>query len=731
MASINPLWLFPMERNEFRGMVESTRYSGDRFTAGQFRSDSGHSFPVVGCFRIEDNQSLKIRGRWECNKSYGWQFTVDQAEFDLKFDGDGLIRYLAMNPDITGIGPARAQQMVDVFGDDFENVLLESPERIAKTCKIAPAIIEQLRDKWHEDRYRNHLMVRLAAFGLTNYQSEAAFKAFGAGAVQIIEKNPYRLIGKARGLGFKTVDGIASGLGVTKSHPDRIKAGFNYILDQAQANGDCYLEYYDLMRKTKNLLATGEDRIKEILSDILDGGGGLGAECIDGHKLIGQKRLMTMERELSEIFARGDEQSPHIASFTEARRGLAGFAPELNEKQLQALRCAMDFRISLITGGAGTGKTHLLRKLAELAELSGKTVTLAAPTGKAAKRLEEMVGMEAQTIHQLLGYNGSCFRDLVLGSDLVFVDESSMISSDLGWQFYHSVDFRRTSVVMVGDHHQLPPIGPGNILRDLVNSEAIPITELEQVMRQRGVLKDKCTKLLSGTVDREEADGVWYVIDQFQDAEKIQGIILDILLDKIDNMGFDQVRDLQILCPTHEGPLGTYTLNRLLQKKIQRKLHGVEVPEGAIKLLTHDKVIQTRNNYDLGVMNGTIGYVSKINVDGTLSINFDGVGTVELAPDSEELYDIELAYALTIHKAQGSEFPCVISVIHRSHCSLPDRNMLYTAATRSRQMSVIIGDAQAIDGCAKRNQTVKRKTFLEHWLNPCSFSLLKLQPLGT
>jgi exodeoxyribonuclease V alpha subunit len=719
MASINPLWLFPMERNEFRGLVESTRCFGEQFTAGQFRSDSGHSFPVVGRFRIEDRQSLKIRGRWECHKSYGWQFAVEQAEFDLKLDRDGLSRYLAMNPDITGIGSARAQQMVEAFGDNFEAALLESPERIAETCKIAPAIIEQLRDRWREDRGRNRLMVRLAAFGLTNYQCEAAFKAFGAGAVQIIEESPYRLIGKARGLGFKTVDGIASGLGITKSHPDRIKAGFCYILDQAQANGDCYLEYCDLMRRTKILLATGEDRFNEILREIIEGGG-LGAECINDHWLIGQKRLMTMERELSEIFARGGEPSPHIASFTEARWGLAGFAPELNEKQLQAIKYAMDYRISLVTGGAGTGKTHLLRKAAESAEFSGKTVIFAAPTGKAAKRLEEMTGGKTYTLHQLLGYNGSRFNCQVLDSDLVFIDECSMIPSDLGWQFYHCVDFRRTSVVMVGDHHQLPPIGPGNILRDLVNSKAIPITELEQVMRQSGVLKDKCTKLLGGAVDREEADGIWYVIDQFQDAEKIQGIILEILLDKIDNMGFDQVRDLQIICPMHEGPLGTYTLNRLLQKKIQRKLHNEEVPEGQIKLLPHDKVIQTRNNYELGVMNGTIGYVAKIDGDGTLSINFDGVGTVELAPDSEELYDIELAYALTIHKAQGSEFPCVISVIHSSHGFLPDRNMLYTAATRARHMSVIIGDAHAIDACARRNQTAKRKTFLAHWLKPYS-----------
>lgn len=718
MALIDPLWLLPMERNEFRGMVESTRCSGDRFSSAQFLCNTGHSFPIVGRFRIEDGQSLKILGKWECHKSYGWQFAVEQAEFDLKLDRDGLSRYLAMNPDIIGIGPALAQRMVETFGDDFESVLLESPERIARMCKIAPPVIEHLRDKWREDCGRNRLMVRLAAFGLTNYQCEAAFRAFGAAAVRTIQEDPYRLLGKARGLGFKTVDGIAAGLGITKNHPGRIRAGFNYIIEQAQANGDCYLEYHDLLRKTKMLLANDEDHLNKILKEIIERGGSLGTECINDHWLIGHKRLMAMERELSEIFARGGEPNPHIAGFAEARQGLAGFAPELNEKQLQAIRYAMDYRISLITGGAGTGKTHLLRKLAESAEFSGKVVTLAAPTGKAAKRLEEMTGGKTYTLHQLLGYNGSRFNGQVLDSDLVFVDECSMVPSDLAWQFYHSVDFRRTSVVMVGDHHQLPPIGPGNVLRDLVNSKAIPITELEQVMRQSGVLKDKCAKLLGGAVDREEADGVWYVIDRFPDAEKIQEIILEILLDKIENMGFDQVRDLQIICPAHEGPLGTYALNRLLQKKIQRKLHSVEVPEGQIKLLPHDKVIQTRNNYELGVMNGTIGYVVKIDEDGTLSINFDGVGTVELAPDGEDIHDIELAYALTIHKAQGSEFPCVISVIHSSHGFLPDRNMLYTAATRAQLMSVIIGDAQSINACARRNRTVKRKTFLAHWLKP-------------
>jgi exodeoxyribonuclease V alpha subunit len=380
---------------------------------------------------------------------------------------------------------------------------------------------------------------------------------------------------------------------------------------------------------------------------------------------------------------------------------------------------------ALISGGAGSGKTFTVAAIARIYEQRGKTVLLAAPTGKAAKRLEQVVGREALTIHRLLEFDGEDFardRDDPLTADVVVVDEVSMLDVPLAWRLYDALRLGRTALVLVGDHNQLPPVGPGNVLRDLIERRPMPTVVLDHVVRQAGVLKENSIAVLSGEVRKtapEMPNGrrPWYVVDQFTDALAVRRFVLELFENVLaDRLRFDLLADVQLLTPQKKGPLGVRELNVLLQRLLQRKLWGVEAPDAPEgrrpELLLHDKVIQTRNNYRLGVMNGAIGYVTDLGRRrGELRVRFEQ-GEVEIAADTGDASDLELAYALTIHKVQGSEFPCAVVLIHKAHSFMHHRNLFYTGVTRAQEVAVVIGDRWGLRNCAQKEQVERRKTFL-------------------
>ena len=392
------------------------------------------------------------------------------------------------------------------------------------------------------------------------------------------------------------------------------------------------------------------------------------------------------------------------------------------------MRSALQYSISLISGGAGSGKSYTISVINTICEESDLEVVLAAPTGKAAKRLEEVSGRSGTTIHRLLGYDGKGFsrsKENPIDADVLVVDEFSMVDVPLAWHLFEAVDLSRTTVLLVGDHNQLPPVGPGNILRDLIQTRAIPTVILDKVVRQAGVLKENCTAVLKGEVRKTSEASVagcrdWYLVDQFTDPMAARSFLLELFQERLDALGFDIIKDVQVLTPTHKGPLGTKELNEELQRLIQRKLWNTEVPPVAMgrraPFLKHDKVIQTRNNYDLNVMNGAIGYVVDVLANGTLVIDFDGM-PVEMGKGSPDLQDLQLAYALTIHKTQGSEFPCAVVVVHKAHSFMHHRNLLYTGVTRARRTAIVLGDHWGIQNCAKRCQVDDRRTFLPLFLD--------------
>jgi exodeoxyribonuclease V alpha subunit len=431
-----------------------------------------------------------------------------------------------------------------------------------------------------------------------------------------------------------------------------------------------------------------------------------------------------MEEDLAATLANGKRANPHFDGEDDLQALISHVAPQLNEGQRAAVLTVLENSISLISGGAGSGKTFTVSAVTDIFEEHDLRVVLAAPTGKAAKRLEQVVGHSASTIHRLLGFNGKTYvrgPEDPIDADVIIIDEVSMVDIPLAWHLFRTIDLERTAVVLVGDHNQLPPVGPGNLLRDLTQSRAVPMVLLDTVVRQAGVLKENSIAVLGGeirkTSDPEDSGRrAWYVVDQFTDQSDAQRFLLELFGNVLDErLSFHLRDDVQVLTPTHKGPLGTRALNAELQRLIQKKLWSVEAPVPKPgrrpKFLVHDKVIQTRNNYELGVMNGAMGKVTRIGRDGSMTIEFDGV-PVDIESGSPNLQDLQLAYALTIHKAQGSEFPCAIVVVHKAHSFMHHRNLLYTGVTRARKTAVIIGDRWGMQNCARKRRQDERKTFL-------------------
>ncbi len=718
------------ERTSIRGVVENVFYSGPTFTAGRLRTADGASVKFAGKVFVRENDPVRLEGHWVDHPKYGRQFEAEFMGHDLEMDPDGLANFLANHPDIKGIGPVKARLIADQFGADFDAAIRTRPEAVAAVAKAPVETVLELQRIWIANSDFNAAMAYLAAYGLTHHQVTTLVGKFGSQVVPILERDPYVLIREIPGFGFKRVDKIARKMGAPKDLPSRIRAGVQYCVLAALDDGDCWVEYEDLLDRANTLLVMDTLDSREVIErhlEALIAEGQLVSRPFE-RLVVADPEIYRMERELAEVLKAGKRASPHAVRDVEGLLDAEG--PELNQEQREAVKNAFSYSISLMTGGAGSGKTYAVSTIASAAEHLELNVVLAAPTGKAAKRLEQVVGHEASTIHRLLGFNGHTYsRDALnpIEADILVVDEVSMVDVPLAWRLFQAVDLKRTAVVLVGDHNQLPPVGPGNLLRDLVKSRAVPTVVLTKVIRQAGVLKENSTAVLSGEVRptsevKVGARRPWYVIDKFTDREDVHRMLLLLFEEVIqERLGYDLIRDVQVLTPTHKGPLGTVELNTELQRLLQRKLHGFVVPDlepgHRPRFYAGDKVIQTKNDYELGVMNGATGVVLDAGADGSLTVDFDG-HPVEIDGGSDELGNIQLAYATSVHKMQGSEFPCAIVIAHKSHSFMHHRNLLYTAVTRAQESVILLGDRWGIDNCAAKRQVDRRNTFLSFLLLP-------------
>ncbi|HEY3379420.1 MAG TPA: AAA family ATPase, partial [Armatimonadota bacterium] len=688
-----------------------------------------------GPFSVSEGDQISLSGAWTRHPKYGKQFTATGMIQELPFDAAGLEHYLASDPAFHGIGPAKAAKIAKAYGQNFDQTIRNHPESVAQLSGLKTEQILTIQQAWIQRAEVNTLATWLGAYGLTHRQITKIVDALGHTAKAILEGNPYELSRLLPGVGFVRSDEIAQKMGVTKEHPGRILACFDHVLRRAEQDGHCWMEEDDLLAEARKILCLDGLQSRQLIASCLESAvddGHISRVDGGGRMVVALPALATCEMDIITTIMQHAEINAIATTTDEAYQVWDEItaSAQLNESQRQASEFARTYQLSLIAGAAGSGKSYTIAAIYRAFHALERTIALAAPTGKAAKRMEELCGVEAKTIHRLLEYHPHFGwqrgAENPLDVDIVILDEISMCDVYLFRRVLDAIDWTRTRLVLVGDPNQLPPVGPGNILRDMLNRHVIPTTVLQQVIRQAGVLKDNSTAILRGEI-RETAPGEngtlrpWYLVNDCRDERAVMEALGVIVTEKLPEMGVDNVHDVHILTPMNKGLLGTRALNIFLQQLIQQQRYGLTIPEVPVtrrpSFYRGDKVMQIRNNYDLDLMNGTIGMVDDIVTEQQhgktverLIFNFDG-RMVALDRGSDDLDDLVLAYASTVHKAQGSEFPVVIAIMHRSQSFMLYRNLLYTAVTRSRRAAILLGDAAGMDRAIRRRDTSERKTF--------------------
>lgn len=752
---------------EVIGTVDRFKCQRDNFCTGTIMVDECKVGPVSVQARrtldfkafasLDGDRQYQFIGEWVNDPRWGWQVVVQSAQIVVPTDPEGLRVYLANNPQMKNVGPKRARLLAENFFDSWEHSLQNEPDRMADVAKCPLEVIENIREVWKTECTFRDLAIYLSSFGLSNAQVSKLIDNLGNNAATLLAQNPYLIIGEIDGYGFKRVDEITLKLGIKKDDDVRIQAGIMDVVKQEHNGaGNCWLTREDLISKSNRLLCLDrqdQDGLIWKTFEFLESEGELvqSETSIDGIRksiLVGLARAYRAESEIFS-FLTTRQYIPLVSDHEQATALVVEHGSEmLNEEQRLAVVRALNTGMSVITGGAGVGKTFTITSLVRVAEALGKNVSLAAPTGKAARRMEEVIGRPSQTIHRLLEYNPMLGGFTInernpLTCDLLIIDETSMLDIYLAVRLLRACT-EETAVVFVGDHQQLPPVGAGNVLRDIIERTMCPISHLSKVIRQAGTLKKNSNAILEGKVQPtamseatigQSADGKglmpWVVVGR-KEAETTLEAVESMVGSKsvgVAKYGFDPIRDVQILTPQKKGTLGVKNLNLFLQDLMQRNILGNPIPPADSndrkKFYPGDKVIQTRNNYTTGIMNGELGYVVSVD-DGAESIrNKDGITVLWensqqtfLRKGTEEYRQVELAYALTIHKVQGSEFPIVVVILHKEHSYMLDRCLLYTAVTRARKVAMLLGDPWAINRCAEVVKSDKRRTFLSLGMPP-------------
>jgi exodeoxyribonuclease V alpha subunit len=708
-----------------RGIVDKIYFQTQKFCAGVLCTADGDTIRFAGNAFLHMGDRITLEGEWFEHKRYGPQLNIKTVLYDRELDAEGLALWLSYHPDAVGIGIVRARRVADRFGQDFAEALAERPEDVALVAGVSLEAIERLARSWAERAEYNAVATKLAAWELTDHQIRTLLKEFGTGVVRILQENPYVLVHKAEGLGFRKVDAIARKVGFPKDHPGRIHGGIIAALEDALGDGSTCLPLPELYVRADKLLVldhNAEETICEAVA-LMQREEKLAKFGPMGWRYLALPWIYAREEWLGRVLCRGAEENLHFQGDWINHR-VPHFCTQLNDaSQTEAVINALSHSISLIAGGAGAGKTMCIKAITGLCNQRELNIALCAPTGKAARRIEQVVGGKASTIHRLLGYKRNNFdhdAENPLQVDAVIVDEVSMLGVSLAWHLFQAIDLDRTFVVLVGDHHQLPPVEAGALLRDTIARQLVPTTILQKCHRQAGPLKKNCSEILSGIVAPSEpkpADGSagpWYVKADSDSPAKVMECLRRLWTEVIPGWGYHKLKEVQFMSPVHSGPLGTVAVNRMLQKTHQEKLGVIvsepeEGKEDRFEYHLGDKVIQTRNNYDLNVMNGHQGIVVS---DRPMVVAFDD-RHITIPPEC--LVDIALAYCITPHKMQGSELPCVVTICHRAHAHIPmcgHRYWLYTAATRAQKTCVIVGDKASINRAARVVRENERKTFL-------------------
>ena len=639
--------------------------------------------PVVG-------QTLQLSGQWQNHPRYGRQFRIEASRAASPVTAAGIERYLGSGL-VKGIGRELAHRIVARFGTDSLRVIDEEPRRLSEVPGIGRTRLAALSEAWQAQRGLREVMLFLQSHGVGTANAYRIYRQYGAEAVRRIRENPYRLAAEVYGIGFRTADLIAASLGVARDAPARCEAGLLHALGEAE--GHTYLPRQELARRGAALLELPETQLEGALQALA----AQGRVIIEG-ECVYLPALAAAEAGIA-LLLRRLGRSPRAALSSDPAGDIAraqkSLGITLDPPQAQALAAALREKVLVITGGPGTGKTTILRAL--VAALAGSRVLLAAPTGRAAKRLQEASGLEARTIHRLLEVDrrtGGFRKGSAdpLACDLAIVDEVSMVDTLLMYQLLRALP-PAAGLLLVGDADQLPSVGAGNVLRDIIASGTVPVEELSRIFRQAEASRIVTNAHRIRAGEMPEGGGEDFFLIEQESPEKAAGIILQLVTERIPRrFGLDPWEDIQVLSPMHKGEVGVENLNRLLQAALNPGAAGLQ--RGSRRLAVGDKVLQLRNDYEKDVFNGDIGRIRNLDLERQeAEILFDGR---PVRYDFSELDEIAPAYAVSVHKAQGCEFPAVVVPVMTQHYVLLQRNLLYTAVTRGRRLVVLVGTRRAL-----------------------------------
>lgn len=673
---------------------------------------------VLGtCAAAWEGEDLHATGEWVNDPVRGRQFKAKSVECIPPKSAEGIRRYLASGL-IHGIGPVLANRIVDKFGADTIDVLDHHSGRLREIPKVGPKKIESIIKGWREGKGTREVMIFTQTYGISASKASKIYRKYGPDSVAIIKRDPYRLCRDIWGIGFLTADRIALAVGLPKDSPLRARAAIVHTLrTEADESGHCWTSEPDLLLHAQELVGISVEVLAEALKAEIDEG-----RVVKEEDRLYLRDLWAAERRVAAKLKDMLSSSPSFASIDPDKavawwEKKAGFT--LAPAQLRAVRKSISSKVSIVTGGPGVGKTTIIRALVEIfAARTGAhkiNVQLGAPTGRAAKRMTESTGAPAQTLHRLLKYNPQTNEftfneEKPLPGDVFIFDETSMVDIRLMADLVAALP-RRATLILVGDTDQLPSVGPGNVLHDLIRSGAIPTSQLTEIFRQdnSGLIVRNAHHVNAGEpFETRSGASDFYFIPQ-DDPAKALDYALDFMVTRIPrHFHMEPLQDVQVLTPMRRNLLGSENLNAAIQQRLNGT--GPSIQRGGMCFRVGDRVMQLRNNYDKDVFNGDVGFVQGVQTaDRSLVVLFDGKPVEYRAGDLDEL---TLAYATTIHKSQGSEYPAVIVLLHRQHFMMLQRNLLYTAITRGRKLVLVIGAAWAVKQAIETNTVRERRTTL-------------------
>lgn len=667
-----------------------------------------------------EGEHVRAHGTWEENRKFGPQFRVAQCDIVPPSSAEGIEKYLASGL-IKGIGPVTAERIVARFGADTLRVIDEEPKRLREVQGIGRKTLEKIVSSWEEHKGLRETMIFLQTHGITPAYSARIIKQYGSDASRIVREDPYGLTHDIHGIGFKQADSIARRMGIPHDSPARAAAAALHVLGEKAAEGNVCFPMDSLLEKCQEMLELPRPVISGAITTLAKERKVVVEETNEG-ECVYLAHLYTAETGAADLL-RGLRSSlkllPSIsaekaAKWLEKRRGIT-----LNQGQREAIRKAVDSKLLVITGGPGTGKTTAIRALVEIFGAKKQRVQLAAPTGRAAKRMEETAGIHASTIHRLLEFSPAKMdfqRDQhhPLDCDLLIIDETSMLDIAL---LYHLLKATpsEASIVFVGDADQLPSVGPGNVLRDLLESGFADVARLTEIFRQAegSLIVRNAHRINRGQEpvrprEEENRKSDFHFIER-PSPEEVADIIETLVSSRIPNaFKMDPVLDVQVLSPMHKGPAGVSDLNSRLQRLLNPS--GRELALGSRKFRQRDKVMQIRNNYEKEVFNGDLGLIHSIDHDSQqVAVDFDGRIVVY---EFSELDELELAYAISVHKSQGSEYRAVVVPVITQHYMLLQRNLIYTAVSRAKELVVLVGSPKALSTAINNARIQRRHTHL-------------------